>query len=345
MKLATLQNATRDGALVVVNRDLTRMRSVPHIAAHLQQALDNWMRVMPLLDAQYRDLNANGMNNSQAFDITRCMAPLPRAYQWLDASAYLNHVQLTRRARGGEMPTAFLTDPVMYQGGSDDFMGPCEPITAASEDLGVDLEAEVAVITDDVPLGVDAQTALTHVVLIGLVNDITLRNVVVPELAKGFGFVQGKPATTMSAVLVTPDELAPYWQGGKLHRPMRVWVNDKLIGQPQAGEEMQFHFGELIAHAARTRRLGAGTILGSGTISNASETVGTCCLVEARVREQLRDGEIRTPFLRNGDHVRIAMYDDAGLSLFGDISQQVQIPGTRLFPGSGHRAPMNTERG
>ena len=182
-------------------------------------------------------------------------ALLPRAYQWLDASAYLNHVDLTRRARGGEMPPSFLTDPLMYQGASDDFMGPRDPITAASEDLGVDLEAEIVVITNDVPLGVNADDALRHIVLLGLVNDVTLRNVVLPELAKGFGFLQGKPASALSPVLVTPDELQPYWRGGKLHRPMQVWLNDRLIGQPQAGEEMQFHFGELIAHAARTRRL------------------------------------------------------------------------------------------
>ena len=212
---------------------------------------------------------------------------LPRAYQWLDASAYLNHVDLTRRARG-EMPPSFLTDPLMYQGASDDFMGPRDPITAASEDLGVDLEAEIVVITNDVPLGVNADDALRHIVLLGLVNDVTLRNVVLPELAKGFGFLQGKPASALSPVLVTPDELQPYWRGGKLHRPMQVWLNDRLIGQPQAGEEMQFHFGELIAHAARTRRLGAGTLLGSGTISNASDAAGVCCLVEARVREAAR---------------------------------------------------------
>lgn len=331
MKLATLNNGSRDGQLVVVNRDLTRMRAVPHIAATLQQALDDWARCAPLLQAEYDDLRAS---DGQPFDPARCAAPLPRAYQWLDASAYLNHVDLTRRARGGEMPPSFLTDPVMYQGASDDFMGARDPITATSEDLGVDLEAEIVVITDDVPQGVDPATALEHVVLLGLVNDVTLRNVVLPELAKGFGFLQGKPASALSPVFVTPDELAPYWRDGKLHRPMQVWLNDRLIGQPLAGEEMQFHFGELIAHAARTRRLGAGTILGSGTISNASDAVGVCCLVEARVREQLRDGQMRTPFLKHGDRVRIAMRDEAGNSLFGDIDQQVRIPGTRPLPAA-----------
>jgi fumarylacetoacetate (FAA) hydrolase len=213
-------------------------------------------------------------------------------------------------------------------------MGPCEDITAASEELGVDLEAEIVVVTDDVPLGVDADTALEHIVLLGLVNDVTLRNVVLPELSKGFGFLQGKPASALSPVLVTPDELAPYWRGGKLHRAMQVWLNGQQIGRPQAGEEMQFHFGELIAHAARTRRLGAGTLVGSGTISNASDAAGVCCLVEARVREKLRDGEMRTPFLKHGDRVCIGMRDDAGASLFGDIDQQVRIPGTRPLPGT-----------
>lgn len=331
MKLATLTNGTRDGQLVVVNRALTLMRAVPHIAATLQQALDDWARTAPLLQAEYQTLNA-GAASSRPFDPRHCAAPLPRAYQWLDASAYLNHVDLTRRARGGEMPPSFLTDPLMYQGGSDDFMGPCDPITAASEALGVDLEAEIVVVTDDVPLGIDADAALGHVALLGLVNDVTLRNVVLPELTKGFGFLQGKPASALSPVLVTPDELAPHWRGGKLHRTMQVWLNGQLIGQPQAGEEMQFHFGELIAHAARTRRLGAGTLVGSGTISNASDAAGVCCLVEARVREQLRDGEMRTPFLKHGDRVRIGMRDDSGQSLFGDIDQQVSIPGTRPMP-------------
>lgn len=333
MKLASLQNGGRDGALVIVSRDLARMHPVPHIAATLQQALDRWPEAAPRLQAEYQALN-EGRIEGRPFDPSACAAPLPRAYQWLDASAYLNHVDLTRRARGGEMPPSFLTDPLMYQGGSDDFMGPCDAITAASEDLGVDLEAEIVVVTDDVPLGVDAEAALSHVVLVGLVNDITLRNVVLPELAKGFGFLQGKPASALSPVLVSPDELQPYWRGGKLHRRMQVWLNDRLIGQPQAGEEMQFHFGELIAHAARTRRLGAGTLLGSGTISNASDEAGVCCLVEARVREKLRDGEMRTPFLKHGDRVRIGMRDDSGASLFGDIDQAVRIPGSRPMPAS-----------
>ncbi len=326
MKLATLKNGTCDGQLVVVSRDLARMRAVPAIAATLQQALDQWDALAPALRAQYDALN-DAQQPFEAFDPARCAAPLPRAYQWLDASSYLNHVDLTRRARGGEMPPSFRTDPVMYQGGSDDFMGPRDPITAASEDLGVDLEAEVVVITGDVPLGVGADDALGHVRLLGLINDVTLRNLVVPELAKGFGFVQSKPASALSPVFVTPDELGAYWQGGKLHRRMEVWLNDQKLGQPQAGEEMNFHFGQLIAHAARTRRLIAGTVLGSGTISNASDEAGVCCLVEARVREQLKFGEMRTPFLKQGDRVRIEMRDDAGASLFGAIEQVMQFTG------------------
>ena len=250
---------------------------------------------------------------------------------------YLNHVDLTRRARGGEMPPSFLTDPLMYQGASDDFMGPRDPITAASEDLGVDLEAEIVVITNDVPLGVNADDALRHIVLLGLVNDVTLRNVVLPELAKGFG-CKAKPASALSPVLVTPDELQPYWRGGKLHRPMQVWLNDRLIGQPQAGEEMQFHFGELIAHAARTRRLGAGTLLGSGTISNASDAAGVCCLVEARVREAAR--------WRNAHAIPQAWRPRADrharrcASLFGDIDQEVEIPATRPLPATRWKPPQ-----
>ena len=328
MKLATLKNATRDGQLVVVSRDLTRMRTVSALAATLQQALDQWADILPGLRAQYQELNT-GIGPAEVFDPARCAAPLPRAYQWLDASSYLNHVELTRRARGGEMPPSFLTDPVMYQGASDNFIGPRDEIVAASDELGVDLEAEVVVVTGDVPLGVDAQVALGHVRLLGLVNDVTLRALVVPELAKGFGFVQSKPASALSPVLVTPDELGEHWRDGKLHRVMEVWLNERQLGSPHAGEEMQFHFGQLIAHAARTRQLIAGTVLGSGTISNRSDDVGVCCLVEARVREQLREGQMHTPFLKHGDRVRIEMHDAHGASIFGAIDQVVRIGETR----------------
>ena len=333
MKLASIDNGKRDGQLVVVSRDLSRMCSAADVAPTLQAALDDWSLAAPQLQA-LADKLEQGAVEFTPFSAQECRAPLARAYQWLDGSAYLNHVELTRRARGGEMPPSFLTDPVMYQGASDDFMAACDPITATSEELGVDLEAEIVVITTDVPQGVQAEAALNHVALIGLINDVTLRNLVVPELSKGFGFVQSKPASALSPVFVTPDELQGFWKGGKLHRTMNVWLNDTQIGQPRAGEEMNFNFGQLMAHAARTRRLGAGTLIGSGTISNASEDAGVCCLVEARVREQLKSGSMSTPFLRNGDRVRIAMYDDAGNSLFGEISQRVQIPSTRPMPVS-----------
>lgn len=331
MKLASIRNGHRDGRLSIVSRDMQRICDASTIAATLQSALDNWSSAAPRLQA-LADALERGETHSHPFDARQCQAPLARAYQWLDGSVYLNHVELTRRARGGEMPPSFLTDPVMYQGGSDDFMSARDPITAEHEELGVDLEAEIVIATTDVPQGVDADAALNHVALIGLVNDVTLRNLVVPELSKGFGFVQSKPASALSPVFVTPDELAPHWRGGKLHRAMNVWLNDRQIGRPQAGEEAQFHFGQLIAHAARTRRLGAGTLIGSGTISNASDEAGVCCLVEARVREQLCGGAMSTPFLRDGDRVRIAMLDDEGNSLFGDIDQQVRIPARRPMP-------------
>lgn len=326
MKLATLKNGTRDGQLVIVSRDLQRMTAAPASVNTMQQALDRWPEVRADLQARYEALNAR-IDAGEAFDASRCAAALPRAYQWLDASAYLNHVEMTRRARGGEMPPSFLTDPVMYQGASDDFIGPRDDIVAASEELGVDLEAEVIVVTGDVPLGVNAQDALGHIRLLGLVNDVTLRSLVVPELAKGFGFIQSKPASALSPVLVTPDELGSHWRGGKLHRTMEVWLNNRQLGRPQAGEEMQFHFGELIAHAARTRRLIAGTVLGSGTVSNRGDEAGVCCLVEARVREQLREGRMHTPFLKHGDRVRIEMRDDGDASIFGAIDQVVRIEG------------------
>ena len=240
------------------------------------------------------------------------------------------------------MPPSFLTDPLMYQGASDDFMGPRDPITAASEDLGVDLEAEIVVITNDVPLGVNADDALRHIVLLGLVNDVTLRNVV-PELAKGFGFLQGKPASALSPVLVTPDELQPYWRGGKLHRPMQVWLNDRLIGQPQAGEEMQFHFGELIAHAARTRRRAPARCWAAAR-SPTPATRPASAAWWKRACAKLRDGEMRTPFLKHGDRVRIGMRDDAGASLFGDIDQEVEIPATRPLPATAARNRRRPER-
>jgi fumarylacetoacetate (FAA) hydrolase len=325
MKLATLKSGARDGRLVVVSRDLTRMRPAAPVAATLQQALDDWADAAPALQALYKDLNAR-QGPSEPFDAAACAAPLPRAYQWLDASSYLNHVELVRRARGADMPASFYADPLMYQGASDDFLGARDAITATSEDLGIDLEAEVVVVTDDVPLGCSAADALAHVVLVGLVNDVTLRNIVIGEIAKGFGFLQSKPASALSPVFATPDELGEHWRGGKLHLPLSVTLNDQRLGAPEAGEDMQFDFGTLIAHAARTRRLVAGTVIGSGTVSNRSESAGVCCLAEQRVREQLRDGVARTPFLKSGDRVQIEMRNGAGESLFGAIDQTVRVP-------------------
>jgi len=324
VKLATLRDGARDGHLVVVSRDLTRMRAVPDVAKTLQAALDDWKTVARSLNVHYEELNA-GRGHFVAFDPANCAAPLPRAYQWLDASSYLNHVELVRRARGADTPASFYTDPLMYQGASDDFIGPCESITASGEEMGIDLEAEVAVVTDDVPAGIDPTAALEHIVLIALVNDVTLRNLVPTEIAKGFGFLQSKPASAFSPVFVTPDELGASWRGGKVHLQLEVSVNGEWLGAPNAGEDMQFDFGQLVAHAARTRRLMAGTVVGSGTVSNRDERAGVCCLAEKRVREQLRDGQIQTPFLRANDQIRISMRDREGHDIFGAIDQRVEI--------------------
>jgi fumarylacetoacetate (FAA) hydrolase len=267
------------------------------------------------------------------FDAGRCTAPLPRAYQWADGSAYVNHVELVRRARGAEMPASFWTDPLMYQGGSDAFLGPCEPIELAEEAWGIDLEGEIAVVTDDVPMGVSAEEAGDRICLLMLANDVSLRNLIPAELAKGFGFFHGKPSTAFSPVAVTPDELGPAWRDGKVHLPLLAWVNGVPLGRPDAGRDMTFSFHRLVAHAARTRRLGAGTIIGSGTVSNrldggpgrplAQGGAGYTCLAEVRTVETILEGEPRTPFLKFGDRVRIEMLDERGRSIFGAIDQPV----------------------
>lgn len=322
MKLATLRNHHRDGQLVVVSRDLQRMRAVPECAT-LQAALDQWDAMAPVLQRVADELAA-GQGPFEAFRPGACAAPLPRAYQWLDASAYLNHVELVRRARGADMPEELRREPLMYQGGSDDFLGATDPIEAADEAFGIDLEAEVIVITGDVPIGCSAEAALGRVRLVGLANDVTLRHLVPPEIAKGFGFLQSKPATALSPVLATPDELGPHWRGGKLHLPLLSELNGERLGAPNAGVDMDFDFGRLIAHAARTRRLVAGTIVGSGTVSNRDPAAGVSCLAERRVREQLGGASALTPFLRSGDRVRIEMRDPDGHSLFGAIAQTVR---------------------
>ncbi len=323
MKLASLKQGGRDGTLIVVNRDLTRYTPVPDIAATLQQALENWVELAPELHNRYQALNDNSIS-SQAIIFEKLAAPLPRAYQWLDGSAYLPHVERVRKARGAEMPPSFYEDPLMYQGGSDIMLGPRDPIVAADEAWGIDLEAELAVITDDVSQGIDTNNAGRHIKLLMLVNDISFRNLIPAELAKGFGFLHGKPATAFSAVAITPDELGRAWQKNKVHLPLHSYLNDKILGNPDAGQDMQFDFARLIQHASATRPLGAGTIIGSGTVSNADLARGCSCLAEKRVLEIINNGEANTPFLKHGDRVRIEMFDQNKCSIFGAIDQVVQ---------------------
>jgi fumarylacetoacetate (FAA) hydrolase len=323
MKLASLKQG-RDGLLVVVSRDLTRALKVPAIATTLQAALDDWARTRPQLDAVYQRLNDGLEPGSFAFDQAACHSPLPRAYHWADGSAYVNHVELVRKARGAEMPESFWHDPLMYQGGADCFIAPQAPIQAADEAWGIDLEAEIAVITDDVPMGVTAAEAAQHIQLLMLVNDVSLRNLIPGELAKGFGFYQSKPSSSFSPVAITPDELGDCWKDGKVHRPLVSQINGTLFGQPDAGTDMTFNFPTLLAHAAKTRPLGAGTIIGSGTVSNYDRSAGSSCLAEKRMLEIIEQGEARTPFLKFGDRVRIEMFDAAGQSIFGAIDQVVE---------------------
>ena len=322
MKLASLR-AGRDGQLVVVSRTLTQCVAVPRIAATLQDALDDWSTLAPALQQVSDELNAGHSAAAQTFDAANCAAPLPRAHHWVDGSAYVNHVELVRKARGAEMPPSFWTDPLVYQGGSDDLLGARDDARFASEEHGIDLEAEVAVITDDVPMQTPAARAADHIRLIVLVNDWSLRNLIPGELAKGFGFYQSKPATGFSPVAVTPDELGPAWRDARVHLPLVSHINGHLFGQPDAGVDMTFSFADLIAHITKTRRAGAGTIIGSGTVSNYDRSRGSACLAERRTLEQLEHGAPRTPFLKFGDRVRIEMFDSAGESIFGAIEQAV----------------------
>jgi fumarylacetoacetate (FAA) hydrolase len=322
MKLASLRHG-RDGLLVVVSRDLKHCVAVPHIAPTFQRIMDDWAHTAPRLMRVYDLLNEDDVDGARPFLPAECMAPIPRAYQWIDGSAYVTHVELVRKARGADMPPSFWTDPLMYQGGSDSFIGPCEPILADDEAWGVDFEAEIAVVTDDVPMGVNAQAANRHIKLLMLVNDVSLRNLIPAELAKGFGFFQSKPATAFSPVAVTPDELDEAWSDGKVHLPLRVEFNGAWFGAPNAGEDMNFSFPELIAHAAKTRFLGAGSIVGSGTVANKDHSRGSCCIAERRTLEQLESGAPRTPFLKFGDRVRIEMQDWNGQSIFGAIDHAV----------------------
>ncbi len=323
MKLASL-NQGRDGVLIVVSRDLTRAVKVPQIAATLQAALDDWAIKRPHLEATYQRLNDGLEPDAFYFDQADCHSPLPRACPWAAGSAYVNHVELVRKARGAEMPESFWHDPLMYQGGADSFIPPHSPILMADEAWGIDLEAELAVITDDVPMGATAAEAAGHIQLLMLINDVSLRNLIPGELAKGFGFYQSKPSSSFSPVAVTPDELGESWKDGKVHRPLVSHINGVLFGQPDAGVDMTFNFPTLVAHAAKTRPLGSGSIIGSGTVSNYDRSAGSSCLAEKRMLEIVESGEAKTPFLKFGDRVRIEMFDAAGHSIFGTIDQAVQ---------------------
>lgn len=323
MKLGSLKAGDRDGTLVVVSRDLTRAVEARSIARNLQAALDNWADAAPRLNALYAELDAGKASGAFAVDMAALAAPLPRAYEFVDGSAYLPHVERVRKARGATVPESFYSDPLMYQATSAGFAGPRDSVLVQSEEFGIDLEAEVIVVTDDVPMAVTAEQASAHIQLIGLINDVSLRNLIPGELAKGFGFLQSKPRSALSPVLVTPDELGDAWRDDKLHLPMRTWLNGKWFGEAECGVDMQFNFAQLVAHVARTRPLAAGTIVGSGTIANQDTGKGASCLAEQRTVEKLRDGEASTPFLKFGDHLRIDVTDAAGASIFGSIEQTV----------------------
>jgi len=322
MKLASLK-AGRDGRLIVVSRDLRRAIAADGIAPTLQAALDNWERAGPRLALLYLELNEGAPVGSFSFRPSDCASPLPRAYQWADGSAYVTHVELVRKARGAVMSESFWTDPLMYQGGSDSFIGAEDDILAADEAWGIDMEGEVAVITGDVAMGVSSAQAPGHVRLLMLVNDVSLRNLIPKELEKGFGFFQSKPATAFSPVAVTPDELGAHWRDGKVHLPLEVSLNSQSFGAPNAGVDMTFSFFELIAHAAKTRELEAGSIIGSGTVSNADRKSGSACIAERRTLETIEKGKPETPFLSFGDTVRIEMKLPDGQSIFGAIDQRV----------------------
>ncbi|WP_425666743.1 fumarylacetoacetate hydrolase family protein [Vibrio tubiashii] len=333
MKLATLKNDSRDGLLVVVNKALTKCVAVPEVAQTMQEALDNWNHVESQLNEVYVALNNGELTSEMPFDPALSESPLPRAYQWADGSAYVNHVELVRKARGAEMPPSFWTDPLMYQGGSDAFIGPYDDIPVVTEEWGIDFEGEVAVVTGDVAMGATAEEAAQSIRLIMLVNDVSLRGLIPNELAKGFGFFQSKPSSVFSPVAVTPDELGEDWDGGKVNLPLLSFYNNEPFGCPNAGVDMTFEFPELIAHAAKSRPLSAGAIIGSGTVSNKQGTdfgtaiseggVGYSCIAEVRMIETIRDGSPSTSFMKFGDRIKMEMKDADGHSIFGAIDQQV----------------------
>ncbi|MBU3650770.1 MAG: fumarylacetoacetate hydrolase family protein [Limnohabitans sp.] len=334
MKLATYKDGSRDGQLVVVSRDLSTAHYATGIATRLQQALDDWGFIAPQLQDLYETLNHGKARHAFAFDPQQCMAPLPRAYQWADGSAYINHVELVRAARNSDVPDTYYTDPLMYQGGSDDFIGPTDDVIVPSEEYGIDFEAEIAVVTGDVPMQATPEQALEGVRLLMLVNDVSLRNLIPAELAKGFGFFQSKPATAFSPVAVTPDELGDAWDGGRVNLTLQSTWNGRKVGLCEAGPDMTFHFGQLIAHICKTRNVRAGSIVGSGTVSNRGVEVngrkdwpnGYSCIAEKRAIETILDGKPSTPFMKYGDTIRIEMKGRDGQSVFGAIDQKIAAP-------------------
>ncbi len=327
MKLATLKNGTRDGALLLVKQDLSAWTSASHLAPTLQAALDAWVEVEPKLRALAAQLEA-GTVTSEPYDVSKLLAPLPRAYEWVDGSAYLNHVILVRKARKAEPPPTLKTDPLVYQGGSSEMLAPTQDIVVRDEKFGPDFESEVAVVLGDTPMGTTSADASKYVRLVMLVNDVTLRNLIPDELAKGFGFFQGKPATAFSPVAVTPDELGAAWKDGRVHLTLQTWLNGKLVGDTHAGPEMHFSFFDLMQHISKTRSFTAGTILGSGTVSNEERARGISCLAEVRMIETIETGAPKTSFMKDGDRVEIEMKDANGRSIFGRINQRVRVTGT-----------------
>jgi fumarylacetoacetate (FAA) hydrolase len=323
MKLATYKDGSRDGQLVVVSRDLSSAHYASGIADRLQQVLDDWNFMSPQLQDLYDSLNQGKSRHAFSFDPAQCMAPLPRAYQWADGSAYINHVELVRKARNSEVPASFYTDPLMYQGGSDDLLGPCDDVVCVSEEHGIDFEAELAVVTGDVPMGCTPERALDGIRLVMLANDVSLRNLIPDELAKGFGFVQSKPATAFSPVAVTLDELGEAWDKGRVNLTVQSTWNGRRVGMCEAGPEMTFHFGQLIAHLCKTRRVRAGSIVGSGTVSNKDWSHGYSCIAEKRAIETIQDGKPSTAFMKFGDRIRIEVKGKDGQSMFGAIEQEM----------------------
>jgi fumarylacetoacetate (FAA) hydrolase len=326
MKLGSLKEGGRDGTLIVVSRDLNRAVRADGIAPTLQRALEDWSNAAPRLNALSDALNADEADGAFALDMQALASPLPRAYEFVDGSAYLPHVERVRRARGAEVPESFYVDPLMYQAVSAGFYGPRDPVRVPSEDYGIDLEAEVVIVTDDVPMAVSPEQAAGHIQLIGLVNDVSLRNLIPNELAKGFGFLQSKPRSALSPVFVTPDELGDAWRDNKVHLPLVTHINGAWFGAPEAGVDMQFDFAQLVAHAAKTRPLSAGTIVGSGTVANEDTSLGASCFAEKRTVETLETGKPITPFMRYGDVVRIEMRSRDGADIFGAIEQRIDRP-------------------